>query len=216
MEAAVGAHRWRGALDSMEARLCPPATNDDGSVGDDAVRAIDAGLWDDPGAAPPQAGNQSNDDCTVTWGEFLLFFLPSTGPTDDAYNAGLVSTDKRDPRGGFGRGSGGGGCRGGRQKTPISGTAMQDPIAMLQMVVPRHWAAGELSASCPAAAAAAEIGVLAALSVGQLRHEVRRLAKERGYLLWLVREDARLGVRRAEAVHDQYRHELRALHTAIG
>lgn len=210
MEATVGARRWRAALDSMEARLCPSAADNDSGGGGGGSRAMGADRWLDAEDAPPAADNQNDDECTVTWGEFLLFFLPSAGPTDDAYNAGLVSAGKRDPRAGLGGGGGG-------PTASFSGTAGQDPIAMLQMVVPRHWGVGEPSASSPNdAVGAAEVGTLVALSVGQLRRELRRLAKERGYLLWLLREDARLGVRRAEAVHDQYRHELRTLHARIG
>lgn len=206
MEAAVGKSRWRAALDSIEATLCHPVadsctTNDDGgSAGQRATTTAAGGR-----------STRCSAERDVTWGEFLLFFLPPAGNADDAYNAGLIS---RFPGGsGCGGGfpdehasvrdAGGGGGGGGRR--PF-GAVSEDAAAMLQMVVPTHWTAGGGQGA----------GGLAALSVGQLRREVLRLAKERAFLLALVREDGRLGKRRAEAVHDQYRHELRALHSKKG
>ncbi|CAN0183705.1 unnamed protein product [Ectocarpus sp. 12 AP-2014] len=209
MEAAVGKSRWRAALDSMEATLCHP-------VADSCTPNGDGGLAVQRTTTTAAGGG--NTRCSVerdvTWGEFLLFFLPPAGNADDAYNAGLISRfhGRSGCWGGFpddhasvrdAGGASGGGGGGGRR--PF-GAVSEDAAAMLQMVVPAHWPAGGGHGG----------GGLAALSVGQLRREVLRLAKERAFLLALVREDGRLGKRRAEAVHDQYRHELRALHSKKG
>ena len=222
MEAAVGKPRWRAALDSMEAALCPPL----------AGPGVPAGA---AAASGSQTTSESGADATrverdVTWGEFLLFFLPSAGRADDAYNAGLVSVSAgaAPAPGGNAHVPAAGG--GGRQRSSRGfGAVSEDAAAMLQMVVPARWTAiagapsagdgggeaAELARRDGGGAALLGRG-LAALSVGQLRREVLRLAKERAFLLALVREDGRLGRRRAEAVHDQYRHELRALHAKIG
>lgn len=217
MEAAVGAFRWRAALDTMESRLCPStASRSSGGA---------AGGWFDADAPPPLAPAAADsqdadaDECNITWGEFLLFFLPTAGPADDAYNAGLVNPGKRGDHAKFG---GGESCD--RKTSMNSRTATEDSIAMLQMVIPRNWTAVDPSgprsnATAAAAATGAEIAKvlgLEALSVGQLRREVRRLSKERVFLLGILREDSRLGARRAVAVHDQYRHELRELQARIG
>lgn len=227
MEAAVGKSHWRAALDSMETTLCPPlaeARVPTGGGGSGVNGGASGGGRDsyESGAAVPRVERD------VTWGEFLLFFLPSAGSAEDAYNAGLVS-----------RAGGNGGCGPGfpaaasapRQGPNGFGAVSEDAAAMLQMVVPPHWTA---VAGAPSGEGGREAGDsagrngggggsgaapgrgLAALSVGQLRREVTRLAKERAYLLALVRDDGRLGRRRAEAVHDQYRHELRALHAEKG
>lgn len=239
MEAAVGARRWAAALNSMETALCP------------AGGAVDSG-------SGGGVGNMTSVDKTrlernVTWGEFLLFFLPSAGRADDAYNAGLIFRG-----GGTGGGDGGdvyidpsgpmplqsatssaanataytgssrdaatSGCR----RSGAFGAVTEDAVAMLRMVVPPHWTAGGGTRMGSAGSVAVVEGGgggggggesekgLAALSVGQLRREVLRLARERAFLLVLVREDGRLGRTRAEAVHDQYRHELRELHARIG
>lgn len=208
MEAAVGKSRWRAALDSMEATLCHPVTdscttattNDDGGLANEHATTT--------AARSSSIGTRCSAERDVTWGEFLLFFLPSAGNADDAYNAGLISRFLGDSGCGGGfpdenasvRDAGGGGRR-------RFGAVSEDAAAMLQMVVPTHWTA---------AGGGEGGGRLAALSVGQLRREVLRLAKERAFLLALVREDGRLGKRRAEAVHDQYRHELRALQSKKG
>lgn len=203
MEAAVGKSRWRAALDSMEATLCHPATdsytaNDDGGSADQRATTT----------AASGSSTRCSAERDMTWGEFLLLFLPPAGNADDAYNAGLISPFPGGSScGGWFpdenasvRDAGGGGGGSGRRRF---GAVSEDAAAMLQMVVPNHWTAGGGEGG----------GGLAALSVGQLRREVLRLAKERAFLLALVREDGRLGKRRAEAVHDQYRHELRALHS---
>lgn len=251
MEAAVGKSRWRAALDSMETALCPGNGSSGGGGSASGSRGGGGGgggcgrVMRESGAAGPRAERD------VTWGEFLLFFLPSTGSADDAYNAGLLAhagSSSSSGGGNGGSGSGSGSGRGGFfTATPSAGTdggarrlssnsfgeVSEDAAAMLQMVVPARWTAGAWvendgepgRAAVTAAGAARREGGsapppqergLAALSVGQLRREVLRLAKERAFLMSLVREDGRLGKRRAEAVHDQYRHELRALHTKIG
>lgn len=232
MEAAVGKPRWRAALDCMEAALCPPLVEPSAPTGGG-------------GGGRARSTNESaaavRAERDVTWGEFLLFFLPSAGRADDAYNAGLVSVSHAGGNIGDGCGPGypgvdrhgaaGAGAGGVRQRSSSFGAVSEDAAAMLQMVVPAHWTAssgapsgeggrqaGELARrNGGAGAGGAALGRgLAALSVGQLRREVLRLAKERAFLLALVREDGRLGRRRAEAVHDQYRHELRALHAKTG
>lgn len=233
MEAAVGKSRWRAALDSMEAALCPPLRVDPagaictesggrgeegGGDGRSRMRTGDAKAAAGSSGSPP-----SSEERNVTWGEFLLFFLPSAGAADDAYNAGLTF---------HGGGRGFAGAGGARNRSNGLGAVSEDAAAMLQMVVPDRWTAGNDGgcASRAESGGGAVVGTpatgkqgdvilgrgLAALSVGQLRREVLRLARERGFLLALVREDCRLGKRRAEAVHDQYRHELRAMHSKIG
>ncbi|CAM9321865.1 unnamed protein product [Scytosiphon promiscuus] len=230
MEAAVGRPRWRAALDSMEAALCD-------STGATRSESCSPGLLSehDRSAVAVQTeanvsagsrGSSPSAERNVTWGEFLLFFLPSAGSADDAYNAGLVS---------HAGGHGVAGLGGARHRSSSFGTVSEDAAAMLQMVVPDRWTAdggggggggtsrtnsGTVTAWGAATAGRGGDAVLgpglAALSVGQLRREVLRLSRERGYLLALVREDSRLGRRRAEAVHDQYRYELRALHYRTG
>lgn len=240
MEAAVGARRWAAALNSMETALCP------------AGGAVDSGSGGSGGDVTRV--DKTRLERNVTWGEFLLFFLPSAGRADDAYNAGLIF------RGGETGGRGGGddvyidpsgpmplqsatssaanvtaytgssrdaATSGGRQSGAF-GAVTEDAAAMLRMVVPPHWTAGGGMRTGSAGSAPVVEGGgggggggesergLAALSVGQLRREVLRLARERAFLLVLVREDGRLGRTRAEAVHDQYRHELRELHARIG
>eukprot|EP00903_Cladosiphon_okamuranus_P007182 g6974.t1 len=227
MEAAVGKPRWRAALDSMEAALCPPLVEP--SAPASGVGGVGGARSSNESAAAVRRVERD-----VTWGEFLLFFLPSAGRADDAYNAGLVSVSHAGGSSGDGCVPGcpgvdrhaSGGYGGARQISSGFGAVSEDAAAMLQMVVPAHWNA---SAEAPSGEGGREAGEstrrnggatlgrgLAALSVGQLRREVQRLAKERAFLLALVREDGRLGRRRAGAVHDQYRHELRTLHTKIG
>lgn len=203
MEAAVGVQRWRSALDSMEAHLSPPPSA--------------AGLGLDEGIAPinesAQKDEQRVEERDITWGEFLLFFVPSSGSADDTYSTGLLRTVTSGPRAttnSLRRNSG----------APAFGNVTEDAAALLQMVVPSQWmptgaAAASTQASTPGFGAREYGQGLVALSVGQLQREVRRLGKERAYLLWLLKEDGRLGIRRAEAVHDQYRHELRALHSRV-
>ncbi|CAM9099505.1 unnamed protein product [Hapterophycus canaliculatus] len=233
MEAAVGRSRWRAALDSMEAALCPPSLHADpagpartessgrGDVGEGGDRS--GARVGEAEAAAVSGSPRSSEERDVTWGEFLLFFLPSAGNADDAYNAGLVfhAGGREFP-----------GAGGARQRSGSFGAVSEDAAAMLQMVVPDRWTAGGDGVGAPRAESTggAVAGTpatgrrgdvilgrgLAALSVGRLRREVLRLARERGFLLALVREDCRIGRRRAEAVHDQYRHELRALHSKMG
>lgn len=194
MEAAVGASRWAAALDSMEEALCSS---------------------DHPPIVSGNSGEISGER-NVTWGEFLLFFLPKVGPADDAYNAGLVSSRSGDieryppvsltreiavER------------RGDRDRCGEIGVVSEDSLAMLQMVVPRGWTARDSAEG--GRSRRQRQGGFGSLSVGQLRREALRLAKERAFLMAMVREEGRLGGKRAEAVHDQYRHELRALHARV-
>lgn len=196
MEASVGSDRWHAALNAMDARLCPTPNSDGDNAGDFTQ------------------GDQGSDERTVTWGEFLLFFLPSAGPSDDAYNAGLVpgeggkAMEKRYRC----ASTAAAGTR--RPDRSLSEAVPEDALAMLQMVIPRNWTVEGMPTAT--SGGVQQEGGLVALSVGQLRREVRRLARERAFLLRLLQEDGRLAVRRAEAVHDQYRYELRALHARIG
>lgn len=223
MEAAVGARRWRSALDYMEAHLCPPpGVNADGS---------EAHAW--VGLSFDERGlmnDRKDDERDVTWGEFLLFFVPSLGAADHAYNAGLlVPTEKSgDTSKGFLFNSDAADYPAiqtslgkSRSRGSELGHVTEDATALLQMIVPADWAPHGIAPTESLSSSKNLGGVtdmdrgLEALSVGQLQCEVRRLARERGYLMKLVREDARLGARRSEAVHDQYRHELRNLHTRV-
>lgn len=238
MEAAVGADRWAAALLSMERSLCPNPVRHDNE-------------------ALSERGDGAAAERDVTWGEFLLFFLPSVGPADDAYNAGLVSgADGYNLNGSDGNianvdGYGNDAHRqdhsgapeslsladisarpdssvstrtetGEQDMSNRSQSLADDAVAMLQMVVPSNWSAGGgcvvgdvLEPGSKLRGGFRREGGLAALSVSQVRGEVLRLANERGYLLSLLRKDGRVGRRRAVAVHDQYRHELRALHAKI-
>ena len=237
MEAAVGTRRWAAALNSMETALCPAGGSVDGGGG--------------RGGDLANVG-ETRFERDVTWGEFLLFFLPSTGRADDAYNAGLVFRGAESGGGGGDVYIGPSGSKSlqsaatsaanatahtgssrdaasnsGRQSGAF-GAVTEDAAAMLRMVLPPHWTAGGGSRGGSAGSVpivegggrggggGESEGGLAALSVGQLRREVLRLARERAFLLVLVREDGRLGRTRAEAVHDQYRHELRELHARTG
>lgn len=248
MEAAVGGRRWAAALDSMESCLCSAvstgaATGGDGSVAGKHADARNPGMaLDFPLLTGETGGGLGGDLCVdrdVTWGEFLLFFLPSAGPADDAYNAGLVYS-RRDSNGGgdacvgpsppaarrsghpsgLSSGASNSAARVGGvpRRNSSFGAVAEDAAAMLQMVVPRHWKAGggEPMGLRSGRGECDEARGLAALSVGQLQREVRRLSKERACLMALVREEGRLGRRRAEAVHDQYRYELRAVHARVG
>lgn len=227
MEAAVGARRWRSALDYMEAHLCPPSgvvnVNVDGSEAHAWV-----GLSFDERGLP---NDRKDDERDVTWGEFLLFFLPSLGGADHAYNAGLLVPRERsgDTSKGFLSNANAEeypvihtSLRKSRSRGSGFGHVTEDAAAMLQMIVPADWAPHGIASTDSLPSSKNLLGGvtdvdrgLEALSVGQLQCEVRRLARERGYLMKLVREDARLGGRRSEAVHDQYRHELRNLHTRV-
>lgn len=242
----MGGRRWAAALNSMESRLCPTVrtgtpTGGDGSTADKHADAGNPGMaLDFPRPTGETDGGGGGDPCAdrdVTWGEFLLFFLPSAGPADDAYNAGLTynrrdsssgDTTCVDPRSpatrpsphpsGLSGDTASGASRVGGPRGERFGAVSEDAAAMLQMVVPRHWTAGggEPQGLGTGSGWDDKARGLAALSVGQLRREVGRLAKERAFLMALVRGEGRLGRRRAEAVHDQYRHELRALHARVG
>lgn len=257
MESAVGKYRWAAALDSMEAELCPRAA------------ATAHGAADTMVVSDGDEGGIMERD--VTWGEFLLFFLPSAGLPEQAYNAGLVSfrdgegfilcngkktcfengfifdstapaeaevtpgwsfnnansdNDSLRSRARIAHSTSNSYRHGGHRLNIGFGKVTDEASALLQMVVPPRWTPSEGAddvgrVGCDRIGKRNEEsrerkrGGLAALSVGQLRREVLRLAKERAFLLRLVREDGRLGKRRAEAVHDQYRHELRALHSRI-
>ena len=118
MEAAVGASHWAAALDSMEEALCSS---------------------DHPPIVSGHSGEIS-DERNVTWGEFLLFFLPKVGPADDAYNTGLVSSRTADldrcpplsltrERAVDRRGD----------RCGKIGAVCEDSLAMLQMVVLQAW-----------------------------------------------------------------------------
>lgn len=207
----------------MEARLCPPPH---------PSTASDGGVPEPVGSGADLARDTLAGERDVTWGEFLLFFLPSLGPSDDAYNAGLLlapgatngdawqSSPGYAPRGAAGTGAaspslgGRPGRRCSRRSGRLSdfGGVTEDAASLLQMVVPAQWT--------PAGAGGGGVGegdgALGALSVARLRREVRRLGRERAYLLGLLREDASVGARRAEAVHDQYRHELGMLCARVG
>lgn len=199
MEAAVGASRWAAALDSMEEDLC---SSDHPYSGSQQIISGSRG--------------EVSSERNVTWGEFLLFFLPKVGPADDAYNAGLVSS-----RSELGRYP----LLSLTRETVLErrgdrcgeiGAVSEDALAMLQMVVPQGWTARDSAEGGRIRRQRqVERGGFGSLSVGQLRREALRLARERAFLMALVREEGRLGRKRAEAVHDQYRHELRALHARV-
>lgn len=201
MGAAVGNGAWHRALDSMEARLC--------------------GLLP---AAPDAAERRSDLRCkhaaatratTVTWGEFLLMFVPSAGPAEEAYNDDLLALG--------GAGNGHVAARRLHDKDTggaAFGAVSEDAAAMLQMIVPDHWSAGDglapgEASRGPRSSSRAAVG-LAALGVGQLRREAQRLTRERAFLIRVIKDDAEAISRRAEAVHEQYRHEMKALHLRVG
>ena len=224
MEAAVGGGRWSAALDAMEAALCP---------GPDAQTTGSNGVRGCGGNKPSEIDPSSSElepERDVTWGEFLLFFLPSVGPAADAYNAGILKplsdsvgsgrtvvgwrpTSEEDN--GSRASMRDAGALVGRRGVGF-GAVSGDAVALLRMVVPPEWRPRGGDDEVRSRRRGLERGALAALSVGRLRWEALRLARERAFLMALVREEWRMGVKRVEAVHDLYRHELRALHAKGG
>lgn len=177
MTQAVGEACWAEALNILEAKLC----NVDGE-------------------------ETKKGGADVTWGEFLLCFIPSPrtsanterpsplqaflyNSTRTNKNANIMSSSKSS-RGG------GSNMRG----TDISALS----LAPLQMVLPDGWG-GEGGPHDDY-----ELR-LETLSVRQLRGEVQRLAKERAFLMEKISEDGSQWSARVEAAYDQFRHEIQYL-----
>ncbi|CAN0194808.1 unnamed protein product, partial [Phaeothamnion confervicola] len=188
MTRAIGRQRWLAALDKMDSRLRSPAAAMTGNNGSNrGERGSSSG------------GSRHAAGRDITWGEFLLFFVPTV--------ACAVSADDYASFAGV-AGSG--------------GALLPDDVAMLQMVLPSGW--GEYGDDDDAAGAGSgESGgggggsskplfpPLSALSYEQLQREVRRLARERSFLMQRWRDDGDDAATRAAAVHELYRRELAAL-----
>ncbi|KAG5178341.1 hypothetical protein JKP88DRAFT_350383 [Tribonema minus] len=200
-------------------------STDGGGRGGKRRRTREGGMRGWAGVAIRGPGGDGDGGVDVTWGEFLLCFIPGGG-TGAGETADSLPTRRA------------------RARTSTSSTtsiATQaapaqhgDPLAgdlfQLQLQLPENWTACRL---CRAKAedtggsggggdGSAVVGAvvrcthgasaqLDALSVVELRREVRRLTAERTFLMEQIRDDGKQLAARTTTVHTQYRHELKLL-----
>jgi hypothetical protein len=153
-----------------------------------ALRCLEAKV-----ASLPEEG------ATLTWGEFLLFFLPD--PEEEDGQQGGTSAFVRQ------KGARGWGAAVGSMSQQLQGKAQveleEEEEALLCLVVPEGWADTSVQL---------REGTLAP---DQMRRELRRLGKERTFLLKLVRQGAEQLMDRAERIRLRYVDEIVGLQRRV-